>query len=308
MPSDITVECDAIPTALTLTATDNCGSASVDFSESTSGSCDTLEIVRTWTATDDCGNETIHAQIISVQDTTAPTFNETLPSDITVECDAIPTAATLTANDNCGSASVDFSESTSGSCDTLEILRTWTATDDCGNETVHTQTISVEDTTNPVWSDAPSDMLVECSPTANDEFATWLNSFSGIDNCGSAIVTHNSSGVLICGNSALVTFTLTDDCGNFITMDATFTIDDTLGIGDVRGEKLTLYPNPSFDYIIIKGLKQTAKLTVFSLSGQTVWKTDTQNGQPVYFNLASGMYLLKIDTANNSEIKKLIVE
>src|SRR5690606_27589503 len=229
LPSDIIVECDAIPTAATLTASDNCGTASVDFSEITTGTCDTLEIIRTWTATDECGNETIHTQTISVEDTTAPTFNEALPSDITVECDAIPTAATLTANDNCGSASVDFSESTSGTCDTLEIVRTWTATDECGNETVHTQTISVEDNTNPVWTSMPSNMLVECSPTSNDEFVAWLNSFSGTDNCGSASVTHNSSGILTCGNSATVTFTLTDDCGNFITTDATFTIDDTLG-------------------------------------------------------------------------------
>uniref|UniRef100_UPI0040492E01 PQQ-dependent sugar dehydrogenase n=2 Tax=Gelidibacter sp. TaxID=2018083 RepID=UPI0040492E01 len=162
LPSDITVECDAIPTAVTLTASDTCGSATVGFTENTTGSCDTLQIVRTWTATDDCGNETIHTQTISVEDTTNPTFNEALPSDTTVECDAIPTAVTLTASDTCGLATVDFSENTTGTCDTLEILRTWTATDDCGNETIHTQTISVEDTTNPVWVVAPSDMLVEC--------------------------------------------------------------------------------------------------------------------------------------------------
>uniref|UniRef100_UPI00404A1C77 T9SS type A sorting domain-containing protein n=2 Tax=Gelidibacter sp. TaxID=2018083 RepID=UPI00404A1C77 len=308
LPSDITVECDAIPTAVTLTASDTCGSATVGFTESTSGTCDTLEIVRTWTATDDCGNETIHTQTISVEDTTNPTFNEALPSDTTVECDAIPTAVTLTASDTCGLATVDFSENTTGTCDTLEILRTWTATDDCGNETIHTQTISVEDTTNPVWVVAPSDMLVECSPTANDEFVAWLNSFSGTDTCGSASVSHNSSGILTCGNSATVTFTLTDACGNFITMDATFTIDDTLGLGDVKDEKLTLFPNPAFNYIIIKGLQQKATLTVYSLSGQVVWKTEAQNAQPVYFNLASGLYMLKIDTNNSAVIKKLIVE
>jgi hypothetical protein len=91
-------------------------------------------------------------------------------------------------------------------------------------------------------------------------------------------------------------------------MDATFTIDDTLGLNDPKDEKLTIYPNPSYDYIIIKGLQHKANLTVYSLSGQIVWKAEAQNNQPVYFNLASGMYLLKIDTANTSEIKKLIVE
>src|SRR5690606_39511261 len=141
----------------------------------------TLEIVRTWTATDDCGNETIHTQTISVEDTTAPTFNEALPSDITVECDAIPTAATLTANDNCGSVTVDFLENTSGTCDTLEIVRTCTSTDESGNETSHTQTISVEDTTDPTFNEVlPSDITVECDaiPTAATLTAN--------DNCGSA--------------------------------------------------------------------------------------------------------------------------
>ncbi len=190
----------------------------------------------------------------------------------------------------------------------MTITRTWTATDDCDNETVHIQIITVQDTINPVWVDAPSNMLVECSAAANDEFVTWLNSFSGTDNCGGATVTHNSSGVLGCGNFETVTFTLTDDCGNFITADATFTIDETLGLDDVKNEALTLYPNPSQNYIIVKGLKERAKLTVYNTSGQKVWNTEAQNGLPVHFNLASGFYMIQIDTVNGMVIKKLIVE
>ncbi|WP_299003451.1 hypothetical protein, partial [uncultured Tenacibaculum sp.] len=57
-----------------------------------------------------------------------------------------------------------------------------------------------------------------------------LASFSGEDGCGTAIVTHNSTGLSdLCGGtgSETVTFTLTDECGNDITKEATFTIVDT---------------------------------------------------------------------------------
>src|SRR5690606_40464256 len=100
--------CDNIPNAQTLTANDNCGSATVSVNDViTAGSCaNSYTIARTWTATDGCALTTIHTQTITVQDTTAPTFVEALPSDITVECDNIPVAQTLTANDNCGSSIV----------------------------------------------------------------------------------------------------------------------------------------------------------------------------------------------------------
>jgi hypothetical protein len=119
LPSDMTVECDDVPTAEILTANDNCGTATVTFNEmTTAGTCaNEFTLVRTWTATDDCGNETVHTQTITVEDNTAPTFNEALPADMTVECDAVPTAETLTADDNCGTATVTFNEmTTAGTC------------------------------------------------------------------------------------------------------------------------------------------------------------------------------------------------
>ena len=46
-----------------------------------------IQSIETWTATDACGNTTTHNQTVTVQDTTAPTFNEELPADITAQCD-----------------------------------------------------------------------------------------------------------------------------------------------------------------------------------------------------------------------------
>src|SRR5690606_37084029 len=167
-----TAECssDLSPMALgTATATDNCDSDPViTYTDViTPGSCSgNYNITRTWTATDACGNSVSDNQIITVQDTTVPTFVEALPSDITVECDNIPVAQTLTANDNCGSATVSVNDIvTAGSCaNNYTIARTWTATDECGLRTSYTQIITVEDTKAPTVI-TPFDIVLNVSCT-----------------------------------------------------------------------------------------------------------------------------------------------
>ncbi len=66
LPADVTVECNNIPEAATLTATDNCGTATVSYAEVKSNvneSCpNNYTLTRTWTATDLCGLTTTHTQ------------------------------------------------------------------------------------------------------------------------------------------------------------------------------------------------------------------------------------------------------
>ncbi|MEZ4782013.1 MAG: gliding motility-associated C-terminal domain-containing protein [Flavobacteriaceae bacterium] len=229
LPADETVECDAVADAVTLTASDNCGTATVTFTETTAdGSCPSNYILtRTWTATDECGNSTVHTQTVTVEDTTAPTFNESLPADETVECDAVADAVTLTASDNCGTATVTFTETTAdGSCPSNYILtRTWTATDECGNSTVHTQTVTVEDTTAPTFNESlPADETVECDAVADAVTLT------ASDNCGTATVTFTETTADGSCPGAYVltrTWTATDDCGNSTVHTQTVTVEDT---------------------------------------------------------------------------------
>ena len=71
MPANATVECDAIPAAPTVTATDNCDpTLTVGFNEVNAvvEGCGT--ITRTWTVTDNCGNTTTASQTLTVQDNT----------------------------------------------------------------------------------------------------------------------------------------------------------------------------------------------------------------------------------------------
>ena len=248
LPSDITLECDMVPDVATITATDNCGNATVTVEETTTaGSCDNaFTLVRTWTASDDCGNSIQHTQTITVEDNTGPTFNEVLPADANAECDAVPVAETLTAIDNCGSATVTFEENiTNGACiGDFIIERTWTATDICDNTTVHTQIITVQDTTPPALvtpfdenvtaacDDIPTrpDLVFEdaCSNNIDvefDETSTQQNDFEDYQ--------------------IIRTWTVTDDCGNDAVFTQTINVEISNIINAFDSARCTL--DPEFD-------------------------------------------------------------
>ena len=240
-PEDITVECDAVPavTALEdlldsgeLAATDNCEATdepveySYDGESINATDCDSqYEILRTWTATDCSGNATSYTQVITVEDTTAPVFVEALPADETVECDAVPAAVTLTATDNCDAAvEVMFEESIAdGACpQAYTITRTWTVSDCAGNTTEYVQTIEVQDTTAPVFTEVPMDQTSQCEEQPYTSAAT--------DNCGAVTITENRDVVSedACGNyEHLVTLTATDECGNSTDYQFTVVVADT---------------------------------------------------------------------------------
>lgn len=74
LPGNVAVNCDAIPEPVVLTATDNCGTASVDYTQMPTvytPSATTQIITRTWTATDGVGNTTSHIQTITVNPASA---------------------------------------------------------------------------------------------------------------------------------------------------------------------------------------------------------------------------------------------
>ncbi len=64
----INADCDTIPPAPALTATDSCGSASVAYEEQKiDGDCASrYSLVRTWTASDKCGNQNSFVQTVNV--------------------------------------------------------------------------------------------------------------------------------------------------------------------------------------------------------------------------------------------------
>ena len=225
IPQSMTVECDEFQPAPTLQITDNCdANATITLDEEMQlGVCDdNYTVIRTWTAVDACGNTTTAIQVVTVTDTKSPVLAN-IPADVTVECSAIPAPAQPTATDNCDTdITIELEEFISpmsnGTCseNNFTITRIWKATDNCGNTDVAQQVILVEDTTDPVFGNLPTDVTVECDaipapaqPTATDNCDNNVD----IDFSESSTKTNNGE----CSDDTYVitrTWVATDNCGN----------------------------------------------------------------------------------------------
>ena len=229
VPADVTVECHEVPEVASGEATDNCDSdVMIKFLGETraDGDCaNSYTLTRHWSATDNCGNATTETQVITVEDTTAPEI--TVPADVTVECDMIPEIGVASAIDNCDEgATAEFvkEEKIDGDCEgAYQLVRVFIAEDACGNFVLASQTITVIDTTGPVFAGVGEDAKIECpedvvfsEPTATDACSSMVTvTFEDdekLDDCGLGYITR--------------TWTATDDCDNSTMASQTITIED----------------------------------------------------------------------------------
>ena len=236
LPAHMEVSCDLIPEPPVLTASDNCDpDVEVTFNETLSGIDDdcasSYTITRTWSATDCSGNNISHTQVITVTDTTAPVFNETLPGDLTVSCEDVPVSATLTASDNCDpQVEVTLRETVvNNNCGVpSSIIRTWTVADCSGNSNEHTQTITITDETAPVFNEAlpESDLQVSCSEIPDPAILT------ASDNCNNDVTVVFEEEIIAtdaCGIASEIkrSWTAADCNGNTVEHVQVITVTDT---------------------------------------------------------------------------------
>ncbi|MCK7555212.1 hypothetical protein MKQ70_09430 [Chitinophaga sedimenti] len=167
-------------------------------------------------------------------DTTRPVFNVAIPANVTVDCNAVPAQPTLTATDNCSPDKVTVTMNEQrvnqpGACaNNYQLIRTWTATDICGNVTVATQTITVQDTTRPVFTSVtPANVTVECDavPAQPDLSATDICSPGGVT-VTKAEQRIDQPGACANNYQLIRTWTATDECGNSTTVTQTITVQD----------------------------------------------------------------------------------
>lgn len=234
VPVNVTASCESLPAVGTPVATDNCTQNVLILyqGESTPGSggaCPgNYAIIRTWMAQDLCGNTATASQTITVQDITPPVV-VTVPADAVVSCSNLPAVDSPTATDNCDATpTVTYNGATriNGVCpNSYTLKRQWTISDDCGNTSTAVQTLTVEDTTPPVFTSIPADITVNCDaiPVVGTPEAS--------DNCAaSATITYNGATRIDgpCADSYTLqrSWTAVDSCGNTATALQTITVQD----------------------------------------------------------------------------------
>ena len=237
-PADLAFQCigdvPAADIALITDEADNCTAVpTVTFVSDVSDGNTCPEIItRTYNIADDCGNNIDVTQTITINDDTNPTG--TAPSDLTVQCIGdVPTADILLITDEADNCTVNpiatfVSDVSDGNTCPEVITRTYNIADDCGNNTDVTQTITINDDTDPTGT-APSDTIVQCIGDVPAVDITLITDEA--DNC-STIPTVTFTGDVSDGNTCpeviTRTYNIADDCGNDIDVTQTITINDDI--------------------------------------------------------------------------------
>jgi hypothetical protein len=197
-----TVSCGTLVEFATPTATDQCaGDVAVTAAVTTAeGICSRTDTT-TFRAVDGCGNVSVVTHIVHYVDEAGPVWSEGNQENFSYECGTTPMVVEPIATDNCNNITysyVDGEPFSAGEGCFTAFNRTWTATDACGNNSIaFVQTITFEDTTEPVLSGCPSDLVLDC--TAEVPAAAEVSA--------------------------------TDNCDNNVTVDFTETIDGTVTNG-----------------------------------------------------------------------------
>ena len=205
-----------------------------------------------------------------------------IPNDVTIDCSDCTTGACLgfASLSGCGGGNTqitDFTDSpTFDGCNTV-IRRTWTNPEDL---TTQIQTITLLDTTAPIFTTPPADSLNNDCAVPAETLSAWLLRDAGavgFDDCNIFAITNSPASVGDCG-SVDVTFTVTDSCGLFNTAIATYsTVDSTIPSYDV-------FPTDSSAECNLKtGSSDLALSTWHAARGfSTVTDDCTSNGQIVF--------------------------
>lgn len=188
-------------------------------------------IIRTYSVTDSCGNSLNVQQLIIVDDTIAPVVDPA-PPGFAVQCvGEIPPATSLAYTDNCSPAGTILSTDgplIGGGCGGT-VTRTWIATDACGNNSIPlTQVFTVNDTILPM-AGTLAPMTVQCIGDVPVPDTTIIPGVT--DNCSALpVVTFvaDISDGLTCPETITRTYSVTDNCGNQITVDQTIIVNDTI--------------------------------------------------------------------------------
>jgi hypothetical protein len=229
LPDDTTVEmggseeyADCAAVLALARGADNCDAAPklsvADKSPSDNTACHALLVCEV-TATDASGNKASATFTQTSLDTLGPVF-DAYPDDDAVECDSIPTVCEVATVGEELEVSLARRETATGE------IRTWTATDLCGHVEKHSQTLTVSDSSAPVFSRLPADEDVAC----DCDTLPYVTKLQAVDNCDDAVSIDESTvkiDVEFSGQYKLVhTWLASDSKGNTAEHQQTISVTD----------------------------------------------------------------------------------
>lgn len=83
----------------------------------------------------------------------------------------------------------------------------------------------------------------------------------------------------------------------------------SLSVDDIFKASLTVYPNPAKTSITVKSNSiQIESVEIYDMLGKNVLKSDLVNDRINVSNLTSGIYMLKVNSANSSSTRKIVID
>lgn len=164
----------------------------------------------------------------------APVAAPTPPALLEIPChESVPPAPVLSVTDDCDDNPeiVLTVQQLTQPCG-YDLTRTWTLTDACGQTATTQQVVQVRDTDPPYFIQAPIDRTIPCGSDILQEFYSWLQSngeaiaTDGCDSDPDWTITYDMEPDSVCGET-IVTFAVTDNCGNVVQATARFIVADT---------------------------------------------------------------------------------
>jgi subtilisin-like proprotein convertase family protein len=224
--------------------------------------------------------------------------------------------------DACGieTLGLDIFELTCDDIANSPITVTVFASDSSGNLASCTSQVTVVDLLAPIVT-CPDDVTVDPGVgnlfwEVEDYFA--LGTASATDNCTDPLTIFSQDpapGTLLPDGVYTITMSAEDEYGNVGTCTFELTVESILGVDDNGlGDGIAIFPNPTDSQVTISNATgiQLEKVAIYDVNGRlinTIDLSDMQQEKTIDVSqLATGVYMLQIQSENESTVKRLVKE
>ncbi|WP_196888197.1 HYR domain-containing protein [Aureivirga sp. CE67] len=313
----LTAECELSVTDITFpTTTDNCvgeitatTTSSLEFNEQ-----GTHEIV--WIFNDGNDNEIEVIQNVIIEDLEAPIV-ENCPENEVIDledtCDfEIPDYTTFDylLSDNCGGEVTITQSPEVGTLITESTEVIMTFTDTAGNQSECSFMVELVDTTAPTFT-CPELQTILVEEGGSYTLEDFTVDIPTQNDCQDVTFTQSpEEGTELGIGEHVVTLELTDAYGNTHSCEFMVKVTTDLRVEDefITENMIKIYPNPAKDIVTIESDIKVQKIYILDMSGKIILDRKGAEENTIDVSaLARGTYLVRVQSKNNSVLKKVVL-